>query len=203
MGSISLSQWPSLATAASGFTRRCGRDMCPTDGRIPWSQLQRKASPLEELRWPYPHGPHRIDEIESEKWEELKMLLTGSSRVGPRHDKEPTLEYRHTPTLYLGRRGSVLVSRLAQLKVVEQFYISCDDKILGEMPDFDFHLSLKSYLIHRALVEQELFSRVEQVRAFFLKLQEESESRKVDLEKVLAAKEDELVRWRRSEDRWR
>ncbi|ONK60605.1 uncharacterized protein A4U43_C08F20380 [Asparagus officinalis] len=48
------------------------------------------------------------------------MLLIGSSRVGPRHDKEPTPDHRNEPIHYLDRRGTVLESRLAQSKVVAE-----------------------------------------------------------------------------------
>nr|ABB55348.1 hypothetical protein 9.t00013 [Asparagus officinalis] len=81
------------------------------------------------------------------------MLLIGSSRVGPRHDKEPTPDHRNEPIHYLDRRGTVLESRLAQ-------------------------------------------SKVEKVRASYLKLQEELEVRKAKLERalmLLAAKEDKLA----------
>ncbi|ONK72012.1 uncharacterized protein A4U43_C04F14730 [Asparagus officinalis] len=51
------------------------------------------------------------------------MLLIGSSRVDPRHDKEPAPKHKYRPTRYLDERGSVLKYRLAQSKAVEKFYL--------------------------------------------------------------------------------
>ncbi|ONK77980.1 uncharacterized protein A4U43_C02F12960 [Asparagus officinalis] len=105
----------------------------------------------------------------------LRMLLIQSPKVSPRY-KESTLENRHQPTHHLDARTSVLESRVIQSKVVEQFWLPRDAEILSEVLDVGLHLSLRSYLVHRALIEQEIFGRMEQVRAYFLKLQEESDA---------------------------
>ncbi|ONK64038.1 uncharacterized protein A4U43_C07F21460 [Asparagus officinalis] len=96
------------------------------------------------------------------------------------------------------KRESVLELQLAQLKANEQLYFPHDEKFLGEVPDVNLHLSLRSYLVRWALVEQEMFGRVEQVRACYLKLVEESEAQKANLERallLLLTKEDELDNW--------
>ncbi|ONK68069.1 uncharacterized protein A4U43_C05F7090 [Asparagus officinalis] len=82
----------------------------------------------------------------------------------------------------------MLESWVAQSKAVEQFWVPRDEEILGEVPDVVLHLKLKSYLARGALVEQEIFGRMEQARASFLKLQEDlkaSDSQKsADIDKV-------------------
>ncbi|ONK54856.1 uncharacterized protein A4U43_UnF10450 [Asparagus officinalis] len=69
------------------------------------------------------------------------MLPIGSPKVGPRYEKEPTLENRHHPTRHLDARVSVLEFRVSQSKAVEQFWFSRDEDILREVPDVGFRRS--------------------------------------------------------------
>ncbi|ONK71737.1 uncharacterized protein A4U43_C04F11840 [Asparagus officinalis] len=39
--------------------------------------------------------PHRVDEVRSETWERMRMLLIGSSGVSPWYTRDPSLEHRH------------------------------------------------------------------------------------------------------------
>ncbi|ONK55514.1 uncharacterized protein A4U43_UnF2160 [Asparagus officinalis] len=71
------------------------------------------------------------------------------------YEKEPTLENRHQPTRHLDVRASMLESRVAQLKAVEQFWLPRDEEISRKVLDVGLHLSLGSYLVRRALVERE------------------------------------------------
>ncbi|ONK77600.1 uncharacterized protein A4U43_C02F8360 [Asparagus officinalis] len=97
-------------------------------------------------------------------------------------------------------RASVLESRVGQSKAMEQFWLSRDEEILGEVLNVGLHLSLRTYLVRGVLMEQEIFGRMEQVRSSYLKLQEELATQKTDFENALqslSAKENELVDWRR------
>ncbi|ONK60498.1 uncharacterized protein A4U43_C08F19130 [Asparagus officinalis] len=49
-------------------------------------------SPSEEYGWLY---PHRVNKIGSKTWDRLRVVLIGSPKVGPRYEKEPTLENRY------------------------------------------------------------------------------------------------------------
>ncbi|ONK61533.1 uncharacterized protein A4U43_C08F30950 [Asparagus officinalis] len=77
---------------------------------------------------------------------------------------------------------------------------SHDKEILGEVSDVNLHLSIRRYLVHGSLMEKEIFGQIEQVRASYLKLQEESTTQKTDLENTfqsLLTKENELVDFHR------
>ncbi|ONK60729.1 uncharacterized protein A4U43_C08F21950 [Asparagus officinalis] len=58
-------------------------------------------NPIEGLEYTY---PHQVDEVESEAWERMRMLLIGSSGAGPWYTREPFLEHLHYPTHYLDMR---------------------------------------------------------------------------------------------------
>ncbi|ONK74614.1 uncharacterized protein A4U43_C03F8300 [Asparagus officinalis] len=92
----------------------------------------------------------------------IRPALTAQG-VGPRHTREPSLEHCHQPARHLNMRGSVLGSRVAQLRAVEQFWLPRDAEILGEVSNVNLHQALQSYLVRGALVEQELFDRIENI----------------------------------------
>ncbi|ONK55069.1 uncharacterized protein A4U43_UnF7910 [Asparagus officinalis] len=114
---------------------RCPRQVDPLPGE---GASCKWVSSSEEYGWPYSHTANKIY---SKTWDRLRMLLIGYPKVGPRYEKEPTLENRHQPTHYLDARTSVLESRL-----------------------------LNRRRWSRALVEQEIFGQMQQVEASYFKL---------------------------------
>ncbi|ONK54769.1 uncharacterized protein A4U43_UnF11700 [Asparagus officinalis] len=74
------------------------------------------------------------------------------------------------PAHHLDVKGSVLSSRLTQSRAVEQFWLPQDEEFLKGVPNFGLHQNLQSYLVRGALVEQEIFGRMEQIRTSYLKL---------------------------------
>ncbi|ONK80092.1 uncharacterized protein A4U43_C01F13810 [Asparagus officinalis] len=70
----------------------------------------------------------------------MMEYLIGTSRVDPRYGQEPDLEHRYQPV-----------------------------HLLDEVLDAGLHLSLRSYLVRGALVELEIYRRMEQVRTKYLK----------------------------------
>ncbi|ONK63911.1 uncharacterized protein A4U43_C07F20190 [Asparagus officinalis] len=112
------------------------------------------------------------------------------------------LRAHHQPCCHLDVRGSVLESRMAQIRAMEQFWLPRDVEILENVPNVDLHKALQSYLVCKTFVEQELFGRMEKIRTSYLKLQEEVEARQANMGgdlkealKELSAKEQELGDW--------
>ncbi|ONK77797.1 uncharacterized protein A4U43_C02F10770 [Asparagus officinalis] len=77
-------------------------------------------------------------------------------------------------------RGSVLESRLAQTRAVEQFYLPCDDEIFSEMSDVSLRQCLKGCMNQGALVEQELLGQFERVRTSYIRFQEALETQRTN-----------------------
>ncbi|ONK69208.1 uncharacterized protein A4U43_C05F20470 [Asparagus officinalis] len=68
---------------------------------------------------------------------------------------EPDPEHRFEATHHFDTKGIVLGSCVAQSKAIMQFYLPQDDEFLRGVLNSGLHLSLRSYLVRGALVEQE------------------------------------------------
>ncbi|ONK74369.1 uncharacterized protein A4U43_C03F5520 [Asparagus officinalis] len=117
--------------------------------------------------------PHRITDIGEEEWEKMRKYLIGTLGVGSRYGQEPDPEHRFEPDHHLDIRRTVLVSRRIQSKVVVQFWLPQDEEYLQGVHDNSLHHSIHKYFIQSALVENELYDRMEWVWTIYLKLLEE------------------------------
>ncbi|ONK62330.1 uncharacterized protein A4U43_C07F2780 [Asparagus officinalis] len=88
---------------------------------------------------------HRVTEIAKEEWERMRQYLIGTPGVGPRYVWEPDPKHRHEPVHHLDIRGMVLGSRTTQPRAVD-------------------------YFVRGALVESEIYGRMEKVRTSYFKL---------------------------------
>ncbi|ONK66603.1 uncharacterized protein A4U43_C06F10070 [Asparagus officinalis] len=109
------------------------------------------------------------------------MMLIATSGVVLRYTRKPSPEHRHQPAHHLN----------------------------GKVPNVGLHHALRSYLVHGALMEQELFGRMKRIWIAYLKLQGDLDARQAnvggDLEealKELSTKEDELGNWQREMEVW-
>ncbi|ONK56919.1 uncharacterized protein A4U43_C10F14630 [Asparagus officinalis] len=99
-------------------------------------------------------------------------LPAGLEFLYPHHiAEEPYPEHCYQPTHHLDVKGSILVSHLTQVRVVEQLWRPRDEEFFrGRVPNAGLHQSLQSYLVWGVLMEQEIFNRMEQIRTSYLKL---------------------------------